>query len=72
MARNFDALTPAEEEQVKLARSMTDSTIRNLLRGVGVDDLNAYQLRRLAGVVIVAARRKDTAAPSETRASDGD
>lgn len=54
-----NALNDREREQVKLARSMADSTIRNLLVGLSIEDLNAYQLRRLASVCLVASRRRD-------------
>jgi hypothetical protein len=62
---SYNALLDFEEEAVGLARSMTDSSLRNGLHNLtrsdlgALDDLSPYDLRQLAGVAVVLARRKE-------------
>lgn len=55
----FSALKPDEAQQVDVARSMSDSSLRNALRNAGVNpaDLDRDDLLHLAGVCVVTARR---------------
>lgn len=64
--RNPNALTDDEEQWIKLARSMYSSAITNTLRDMDLDDLGVGQLRKLAAICIVRARRMD---PADTAAS---
>ncbi len=60
---DFNALTKREQHQVKLARSMDDEVLRRKLRESASfahnDFMRPQDLRELAGLAIVLARRLD-------------